>query len=102
MINEPLFEENIVSTIFRNFTFYFFGQTWYIYAVLLGISIYMAYRLLCKGSCTPCPDLFPSRLPVLTSITAKSLPHYYFCFFHFQSMPLPCFCRTIPCLTIPT
>lgn len=52
MINEPFFEENIVSTIFRNFTFYFFGQTWYIYAVLLGISIYMAYRLLCKSMVT--------------------------------------------------
>lgn len=61
MINEPFFEENIVSTIFRNFTFYFFGQTWYIYAVLLGISIYMAYRLLCKGKlhALPGPVSFP-------------------------------------------
>ena len=78
MINEPFFEENIVSTIFRNFTFYFFGQTWYIYAVLLGISIYMAYRLLCKGSCTPCPDLFPSP--------AAGRNHALFMLFKFRTL----------------
>lgn len=84
MINEPLFEENIVSTIFRNFTFYFFGQTWYIYAVLLGISIYMAYRLLCKGSCTPCPDLFPSPAAGFNLHNRKELAALLFLFLSFS------------------
>lgn len=84
MINEPLFEENIVSTIFRNFTFYFFGQTWYIYAVLLGISIYMAYRLLCKGSCTPCPNLFPSPAAGFNLHNRKELAALLFLFLSFS------------------
>lgn len=65
MINEPLFENNIIENILRNFTFYFFGQIWYIYALLLGIIMYVSYRLICKGKLTTYPNLFP--LPIKDS-----------------------------------
>lgn len=62
MISTPLFENNIIENIFHNFTFYFFGQVWYIYALLLGIVMYFSYRLICKGKLTTYPNLFPEPI----------------------------------------
>ena len=33
MLQEPLFQENILSTILRNFDFYLFGSNWLPYAL---------------------------------------------------------------------
>ena len=84
MINEPLFEENIISTIIRNFTFYFFGQVWYIYAIFLTLSIYIAYRLLCKGNCTLYPNLFPKPSAKFDTNNYKELAALLFLLFAFS------------------
>lgn len=48
MINEPLFQDNIIATIFRNFRYYLFYDQWIYYAVgtllVLGLTCFLMKR----------------------------------------------------------
>ncbi len=73
MINEPLFENDIIPTILRNFNNYFFGQIWYVYVILLGMLMYAAYRQVCKKSCSSCRNLFPGPVAGFDPRSPKDL-----------------------------
>lgn len=59
MISEPLFQDNIISTILRNFKFYFFDRPWYIYAAATLVLLYLFYSLIRWRNPVRCPNLFP-------------------------------------------
>ncbi|MFV0627472.1 MAG: hypothetical protein ACK5N8_09030 [Alphaproteobacteria bacterium] len=69
MINEPLFQSNILATIYRNFHFYFFEGIYFydekqsLIFWILGVSIflYANYFLVKYKQKTTYPNLFPSE-----------------------------------------
>ncbi len=57
---EPYFQENIISTIYRNFSYYLTYQNWF--AIWCGIMVvlYIIYRLLHSGIKQPVSPYFPT------------------------------------------
>lgn len=62
MINEPLFQNNIINTIIRNFSYYLFDTLWVAYAAALMLILYGFYYILRKYGCSACPKLFPAEI----------------------------------------
>lgn len=60
-MTEPFFQNDIISTIFRNLNFYFFGAIWYKYAITVFIILFLITIGIYKNNRIVIPFNFPKN-----------------------------------------